>query len=57
MFVKYFIDKSKDYKLNGEWMNNWFEKDGGTSAFKPRFQQLGSTETMNTDKTATKLSS
>lgn len=42
--------------LNGEWMNNWFKKDGGTSAFKPSFQQLGSTETMNTDKTATKLS-
>jgi len=40
--------------LNGEWMNDWFEKEH--LAFKPTFQDKGSKKIMNTDKTATKLS-
>jgi hypothetical protein len=37
--------------LNGEWMNNWFEKVGGGAVkFKPTFQELGSTTVMDTDR-------
>jgi endonuclease/exonuclease/phosphatase family metal-dependent hydrolase len=42
--------------LNGEWMNNWFKREGDITVFKPTFQQLGSPLVFNTDKTATKLS-
>ena len=55
MFQGYALTTNiKITSLNGEWMNDWFEKEH--LAFKPTFQDKGSKKIMNTDKTATKLS-
>ena len=51
------LTKVRVTTLNGEWMNDWFRTDNnGDVIFKETFNEHNSQNMMDTDKTATKLS-
>jgi len=57
-YVEFSMTKLRITTLNGEWMNDWFGiNDNGDVTFKESFKEHDTGKLMNTDRTATRLSS